>query len=94
MRMYVPKFGRDSVNFAVLNRGKRSLALDLKSQQDRAEVRRLLAGTDVLIEQFRPGIMSRLRPRLRRGARDQPRGDLLLDYGLWAERAARQHRGA
>ena len=31
MRSYVPKFGDDSVNFALLNRGKRSLALDLKA---------------------------------------------------------------
>lgn len=60
MRSYVPKFGSDSVNFALLNRGKRSLALDLKSEQDRAEVRRVLAETDVLIEQFRPGVMNRL----------------------------------
>lgn len=60
MRSYVPKFGCDSVNFALLNRGKRSLALDLKSEQDRTEVRRLLAMTDVLIEQFRPGVMQRL----------------------------------
>ncbi|MGZ8198809.1 MAG: CoA transferase, partial [Burkholderiales bacterium] len=29
MRSYVPKFGPDSVNFALLNRGKRSIAIDL-----------------------------------------------------------------
>ena len=31
MRSYVPKFGTDSVNFALLNRGKRSIAIDLKA---------------------------------------------------------------
>ena len=30
MRSYLPKFGKDSVNFALLNQGKRSVALDLK----------------------------------------------------------------
>ena len=32
MRAYVPKFGADSVNFALLNRGKRSIAIDLKAR--------------------------------------------------------------
>ncbi len=31
MRTYEPKFGSDSVNFALLNRGKRSIAIDLKA---------------------------------------------------------------
>ncbi len=60
MRSYAPKFGADSVNFALLNRGKRSIAIDLK---DPLEVERLLplvAGADVLVEQFRPGVMDRL----------------------------------
>lgn len=60
MRAYAPKFGADSVNFALLNRGKRSIAIDLK---DPLEVERLLplvAGADVLVEQFRPGVMDRL----------------------------------
>jgi crotonobetainyl-CoA:carnitine CoA-transferase CaiB-like acyl-CoA transferase len=60
MRSYVPKFGADSVNFALLNRGKRSIAIDLK---DPLEVERLLSlvrGADVLVEQFRPGVMDRL----------------------------------
>ena len=32
MRTYVPKLGSDSVNFALLNRGKRSVTIDLKSE--------------------------------------------------------------
>ena len=32
MRSYTPKFGADSVNFALLNRGKRSIAIDLKDK--------------------------------------------------------------
>lgn len=36
MRTYHPRWGEDSVNFALLNRGKRSIALDLKDQVQRA----------------------------------------------------------
>lgn len=60
MRSYEPKWGRDSVNFALLNRGKQSLALDLKNPADRETLRPLLQRADVLIEQFRPGVMARL----------------------------------
>lgn len=60
MRSYVPKFGSDSVNFALLNRGKRSVTLDLKKEDDRQEALRLVTEADVLIEQFRPGVMARL----------------------------------
>ncbi|MGB3071361.1 MAG: CoA transferase [Ottowia sp.] len=60
MRSYVPRFADTSVNFALLNRGKRSVALDLKSPEGVEAARELIAGADVLIEQFRPGVMERL----------------------------------
>ena len=60
MRGYAPRFGTASANFALLNRGKQSLALDLKSPDARARLEPLLAKADVLIEQFRPGVMERL----------------------------------
>ena len=60
MRHYAPKWGRDGVNFALLNRGKKSLALDLKSAADIARLQPLLARCDVIVEQFRPGVMNRL----------------------------------
>ncbi|TQF27620.1 acyl-CoA transferase [Bradyrhizobium sp. UNPF46] len=60
MRSYVPKFGEDSVNFALLNAGKRSIAVDLKAPDAVQRLRPLIAETDVLIEQFRPGVMDRL----------------------------------
>jgi len=44
----------------VLDRGKRSIALDLREEADREVVRRLLARADVLTEGFRPGVMERL----------------------------------
>jgi alpha-methylacyl-CoA racemase len=44
----------------VVNRGKRSIALDLKSESGLDAVRRLLSDADVVIEGFRPGVMERL----------------------------------
>lgn len=45
---------------ALLDRGKRSIALDLKDAQDVATLMRLIATADGLIEGFRPGVMERL----------------------------------
>ena len=61
MRQYPPMVTEDSgVNFALLNRGKRSLALDLKENKSIFVINRLIANVDVLVEQFRPGVMDRL----------------------------------
>jgi alpha-methylacyl-CoA racemase len=43
-----------------LNRGKRSMVLDLKSPEGPAILRRLVASADALVESFRPGVMARL----------------------------------
>lgn len=45
---------------AVWNRGKRAITLDLKTEAGREQARALAAGADVLIENFRPGVMERL----------------------------------
>ncbi len=60
MRTYQPKFGPSSVNFALLNRGKRSVAVDLKAPDAMARLRPLIERADVVVEQFRPGVMDRL----------------------------------
>lgn len=60
MRSYEPKSGKDSVNFALLNRGKRSLAVNLKDAQSIEMLLDLVKEADVLVEQFRPGVMDRL----------------------------------
>jgi CoA:oxalate CoA-transferase len=49
-----------SAYFGSLNRGKESIALDLRAPEDRAVFERLLARADVLVENFRPGVMARL----------------------------------
>ena len=46
--------------FSSLNRNKRSVALNLKSEQDRAAVLRLVETADVVVNNFRPGVMERL----------------------------------
>src|ERR1700756_810730 len=60
MRSYEPKAGPDSVNFGLLNRGKRSVALDLKCASDREAALGLIDDADVVVEQFRPGVLGRL----------------------------------
>mgnify|MGYP001371980873 CR=1 FL=1 len=52
--------GERAPKFEVLQRGRRSVAVDLKSQAGRDVVLRLLADADALIEGFRPGVMERL----------------------------------
>ena len=49
-----------SAYFAAFNRGKESIALDLKAPADRAILASLLARADVLVENFRPGVLERL----------------------------------
>ena len=50
----------DSTLFHTINRNKRSFAADLKDPHDVAAVRRLIACADVMVENFRPGVMARL----------------------------------
>lgn len=59
-RAFPPFKNGESVYFASVNRGKRSLALDLKNAADRETFEALLARADVLVENFRPGAMTRL----------------------------------
>ena len=49
-----------SAYFLSLNRGKESIALDLKDPADREIFERLLGRADVLVENFRPGTLARL----------------------------------
>jgi crotonobetainyl-CoA:carnitine CoA-transferase CaiB-like acyl-CoA transferase len=60
-RHYPPFFdGSESAYFASFNRGKRSIAIDLKRPEGQALVRRLVAGADVVVENYAPGVTARL----------------------------------
>jgi len=55
-------WGKQDYNgtFGSMNRNKKSITLDLKSDEGKVEARRLALGADVIIENFRPGTMERL----------------------------------
>ena len=59
-RGYGPFVDGRSLYFARVNRGKESIALDLKAAADLEVARRLVARADVLVENYRPGVMDRL----------------------------------
>jgi crotonobetainyl-CoA:carnitine CoA-transferase CaiB-like acyl-CoA transferase len=61
MRTRPPVRNGCSTAFGQLNVGKKSLVLDLKSPEGMEAVRRLVVRTDVLVENFRPGVMRRLK---------------------------------
>ncbi|MGD8318949.1 MAG: CoA transferase [Gemmatimonadota bacterium] len=52
--------GRDNAPFLALNRNKRSVVLDLKDEADLRAFRALVRSSDVLVENFRPGVTERL----------------------------------
>ncbi|PYC08478.1 carnitine dehydratase [Pseudomonas protegens] len=60
LRVLPPHDQGVSASHAYLNRNKRSLALDLKRPEALEVIRQLLQDHDILLEQFRPGVMERL----------------------------------
>src|SRR3984893_18087250 len=60
MRLRAPLRDGHSAYFGQLNAGKRSITLDLKTPQPSAIVHGLVAKADVVVENFRPGVMERL----------------------------------
>ena len=59
MRQWPPILDGYSQYFASVNRNKRSVALDLKSEQGRAAARQIALTADILLENFRPGTMAK-----------------------------------
>lgn len=60
LRRFPPRFGETSAPFAVLNRGKDSVEIDLKAPDAIHRLAPLVTKAGILIEQFRPGVMDRL----------------------------------
>lgn len=61
-RLYISnlELDGDSTLFHSINRNKESYAVDLKSEADRCKVRKLLSHADMMIQNFRPGVMEKL----------------------------------
>ena len=91
MRSYAPAFGDTGANFALLNRGKQSLCADLKDDGDRAHVQALARSADVLIEQFRPGVMDRLELGYAALSRDNP-GLIYCSITGYGQTGAKAHK--
>ena len=60
VRSLGPRKGDLSAMFIAVNRGKQGLAIDLKTKGGQGILERLIAGADVIIDNFRPGTMDRL----------------------------------
>ena len=59
-RAFPPFKDTESAYFATINHGKESIALDLKNVDDRIVFEELLSRSDVILENYRPGVMERL----------------------------------
>lgn len=59
-RHFSPHVGGESSYFLLVNRGKKSVTLDLKSDEGRDILLRLIKQSDILVENFRPGVTTRL----------------------------------
>jgi crotonobetainyl-CoA:carnitine CoA-transferase CaiB-like acyl-CoA transferase len=59
-RLVPPSVNGEPASFMILNRGKRGVAIDLKSAEGKAALLRLLSDADAVLENFRPGTMERL----------------------------------
>lgn len=75
MVRYLPPHAADGQGaaFHALNRGKRSVALALKTDDGKAALRQLLSHADVLVESFRPGVLERMGFAPERLLEDNPR---------------------
>lgn len=60
LRQWPPLTDGFSENFASINRNKRSVALNLKDEAQREAARRLALSADVVVENFRPGVLAKL----------------------------------
>ena len=59
-RSVPPAIGEEAAAFMMMNRNKRGIALDLKKEGGRSVLKRLLAEADVVVENYRPGTMTKL----------------------------------
>ena len=83
-----------SAMFLSLNRNKRSIRIDLKSQEGREVLLALVRDHDVVLESFRPGVLDRLGVGYERMREVEPRARLLRDLRLRPDRSQARRRGS
>ena len=76
-RRFEPKVNDESYCFAVLNRNKKSVALDMKHPQGQGDIHEARRQADIIIENFRPGVTQKAWHRLRGDQENQSRRHLL-----------------
>lgn len=59
-RKLTPLIGDESARFYTVNRNKKSITLDLKNEQGQDIFKRLTSNSDIVIDQFRPGVMDKM----------------------------------
>lgn len=59
-RSLTPLIEDESARFYTVNRNKKSMTLDLKKEEGKAIFRKLVASSDVVVDQFRPGVMKKM----------------------------------
>ncbi len=92
-RHFAPHVNGESTYFALLNRGKKSVTINLKSPEGIALIRDLARQADVLVENFRPGVMDRLGLSTRRLASGQSVLDRRVDLRIRTKRPLRRLAG-
>ena len=81
-----PEGRRESTYFLSVNRNKESIVLDLKDRDDAAVLGRLIERADVLVENFRPGVLERLELGHERMLELNPRPRGAVDHGFRSRR--------
>ena len=91
----VPEYNQQllGTSFLAQNANKKSLTLNLKAEEGKEIFRRLARRADVLVENFRPGVMERLGFSYEQLLQDQPQDHLLRHHWLWPDRTRRLQAG-
>lgn len=87
-RNMMPKKDGISTYFVMFNRGQRGVTLNLKSEEGKEILRKMILSADVLIENFRPSVDAAPRLFLRRGGKAQPAHHLRLHLRLQGRKAS------
>ena len=86
-RMGTSFMNGESVYYMTFNRNKKGIALNLRTEGGRQVLYRLVKVSDVVLDNFRPGVMARLGAGLRDTEEGQPLHNLLLGFRLWTGRS-------